>query len=143
MFLTDFCKLWDNFQEVFLVLFVVVVLPHWRFLHFQATFLCHQHSTLVSHVGEGLHQLWALHWLLLVALLLPDFSVTVNHECYAFERAFLLTGVFLPSTPSPLSGTFCNSDVGRNTPSRILLCACPHKIILSGWRMVLSYSCCE
>ena len=142
MFLADFCKLWENLQEVFFVLIVVVGLPHWRFLHFQATFLCHPHFTLASHVDEDLHQLRALHWLLLVALLLPDFSVTVSNECYAFERAFLPTGAFLPSTPSPLFGTFCNSDVGRNTPSRILICAYPHKIILSGWRMILNYSCC-
>ena len=39
------------------MLFVVVVFPHWRFLHFRATFPCHQHSTLASQARESLHQL--------------------------------------------------------------------------------------
>ena len=36
-------------------------------------------------------------------------------------------------------GTFCDSDSGRNTPSRILLCACPHRVVPSGWRMDLEF----
>ena len=66
-------------------------LPHWRFLRFRATFPCHRHSTLASQAREGLHQLWALPWLLLVALLLPGFSVT----------AFFTSRRFLPYAPSP------------------------------------------
>ena len=78
--------------------------PHWRFLRFRATFLCHRHSTLASQVCEGLHQLWALPWLLSVALLLPGFSVTVLPRALRFwvgvfyPRAFftltLLTDIF-------------------------------------------------
>ena len=47
---------------------------HWRFLRFRTTFLCHWHSTLASQAREGFHELWALPWLLSVALLLPGFS---------------------------------------------------------------------
>ena len=38
-------------------------------IHFQATLPCHRHSTLASQASEGLHQLWAPLWLLLIALL--------------------------------------------------------------------------
>ena len=49
----------------------------------------------------------------------------------------------LPCTPSLYFDTFCDLDTGRNTPSRILHCPCPHKIVLSGWCMVLNYSYCR
>ena len=85
---------WENLQEVFVMLLVVVVvvvvavvvvvLPHWRFLHFWATFPCHRHSTLASQAREGLHQPWALHWLLSVALLLPVFSITALPQALRF-----------------------------------------------------------
>ena len=94
---------WKNLQEVFLMLVVVVVLPHWRFLRFRATFPCHRHSTLASQAPEGLHQLWALPWLLSVTLLLPGFFVTFVRQRYRFEWAFFThTGVFftLPSFPT-------------------------------------------
>ena len=65
--------------------------PYWRFLRFRITFPCHRHSILASQVREGLHQLWALPWLLSVALLLPGFSVTV------LPRALRLwTSIFYP-----------------------------------------------
>ena len=70
---------------------------HWRFLHFRTTFPCHWHST--SQVREGLHQLWALPWLLSVALLLPGFSVTVLPRA-VLSGHFLPTGAFLPCSPS-------------------------------------------
>ena len=35
----------------------------------------------------------------------------------------------------------CDSDANRNTPSRIYLCACPHRVVPSGWRMALNYWC--
>ena len=46
-------------------------------------------------------------------------------ERYSFERAFFTHRCFLPCTPSPHCRTFGDSDAGRNTPSRTLLCACP------------------
>ena len=65
--------------------------PHWKFLRFWATFPCHRHSTVASQVREGLHQLWALPWLLSVALLLPGFSVTVLPRALRFW-----VGIFYP-----------------------------------------------
>ena len=62
---------------------------------FPETFPCHQHSTLASQVCKGLHQLWALPWLLLVALLLPSFSDTVLLRVQRFFSVrFLPKGVF-------------------------------------------------
>ena len=71
------------------------------------------------------------------------FPSQLYRECYGFERAFFTHRRFLPWTPSPHFGMFCDSEAGRNTPSRILLCACPHKVVLSGWHMVLNYSYCR
>ena len=41
------------------------------------------------------------------------------------------------------SSFFCNSDAGRNTPSRTLLCACPHKVTPSGQGIALKYLYCS
>ena len=76
---------WKNHQEVLVMLVVVAVFPHWRFLHFRATFPCHRHSTLASQAREGLHQLWALPWLLSVALRFPGFFVTVLPRALRFS----------------------------------------------------------
>ena len=51
----------------------------------------------------------------------------------------VLSWRFLPYTPSPHFGTFLWLRCDRNTPSRILLCACPHKVVPSGWRMGFNY----
>ena len=87
---------WENLEEVFVMLVVVVVLPHWRFLRFWTTFSCHRHSTLFFQALEGLHQLWALPWQLSVALILPGFSVTVLPRALRFwVGVFLPTGFFI------------------------------------------------
>ena len=57
------------------------------YIYFQATLPCHQHSTLASQTREGLHQLWALPWLLSIAF---SFSSTA--------RATVLSGHFLPTS---------------------------------------------
>ena len=49
------------------------------------------------------------------------------------SERLLTTGDFI------LHSFVCDSDTGRNTPSRILLCACPHRVVPSGWRMDLNY----
>ena len=59
------------------------------------------------------------------------------------SRHFLPAGVFYLTLLPYIFGTFCDSDAGRNTPSRILLCACPHRVVPSRWRMVLNYSYCS
>ena len=118
-----------------MMLVVVVVFPQWRFLHFQATFPCHQHSTPASQAHEGLHRLWALPWLLSFALLLPGFSVTVLPRALRFWVGIIYPQTFFTLRSfTDIFGTFCDSDAGRNTQSSILLCACPHRVVPSGWR---------
>ena len=68
------------------------------FIHFCSSFCCcccsfhlgalpcHRHSTLASQAREGLHRLWALPWLLLIAF---AFSSTAS--------ATVLSGRFLPT----------------------------------------------
>ena len=56
------------------------------FIHFQTTLPCHRHSTLASLAREGLHQLWALLQLLLIAF---SFSSTAGTT--------VLSGYFLPT----------------------------------------------
>ena len=53
-------------------------------------------------------------------------SATVLSRRFFAHRVFYLA--LLPHTLA----RFCDSDVGRNTLSRILLCACPHKVLPSG-----------
>ena len=119
--------------------------PHWRFLHFRATFLCHRHSILASQASKGLHQLWALPWLLLVALLFARlFRHIFTASAKFLSGNFLPTGFFFYLALFPhIFGTFCDSNAARNTPSRILLCACAHRVVPSGWRMYLNYSYCS
>ena len=50
---------------------------------------CHQHSTLASQAREGLHQLWALPRLLLIA-----FAFSSTASATVLSGRFLPTGVF-------------------------------------------------
>ena len=137
---------WKNLQEVFLMLVIVVVLPHWKFLRARATFPCYQHSTLASQAREGLHQ--------------PLNSTLATFDCFTFARLFhhsftasatVLSGCFLPTVVFYLAllthilSRFCDSDAGRNTPSRILLWPALTKLTVAAedWRMVLNYSYCR
>ena len=52
-------------------------------------------STMGSQAREGLHQLWALSWLLSVALLLPGFSVTVFPRALRFWADVFYPQAFL------------------------------------------------
>ena len=88
-------------------------------------------------------------------------SNLTNFVCFTFARLFrhgftasatvlrghfIPTGVFylthFPQIFGPFCG-FCDSDAGRNTQSRILLCAYPHRVVTYGWRMDLNYSYCN
>ena len=130
---------WGNLHEVFVMFGVVVVI-----LRFRASVPCYRHSTLVSQAREGLHQLWALPWLLSVALLLPGFFLRVLRRALRFWAGVFYPQAFFCLELLPhILARFCDSDVGRNTPSRILLCACPHKVVPSGWHMDLNYSYCR
>ena len=55
-------------------------------------------------------------------------------QCYGFEWAFFTHDFALHSF-------VCDSDGGRNTPFRILLCSCLHRVVPSGWCMDLNYWC--
>ena len=72
------------------------------------------------------------------------FSVTVLPQVLRFRAGvFYRTGVFYLALLPHILVRFCDSDVGRSTPSRILLCAYPLRVVPSGWRMVLNYSYCR
>ena len=70
-------------------------------------------------------------------------SLKPYRKCYGFKRVFFTHRYFLSSTPFPHFDTTCDSDAGRNTPSRIPLCSCPHKVVPSSWHMVLNYLYCR
>ena len=120
-------------------------LPHRRFLHFRATFPCHRHFTPASQTpwrASTGSELYPGYFQLLYFC--QAFPSQLYRERYCFEWAFFTRKRFLPYAPSPkFLARFCNSDAGRNTPSRIFLCACPHRVVPSGWRMDLNYSYCS
>ena len=69
------------------------------------------------------------------------FSITILLRALQFwAGVFLPTDVFYLALLPHILACFCDSDVGRNTLSRILLCACPHRIVPSCWRIVWNYS---
>ena len=70
--------------------------------HFQATLPCHWHSTLASQACEGLHQLWPLPWLLLIA-----FSFSSTPCTTVLSGHFSPTGVFYLMLLSNIFGTTC------------------------------------
>ena len=102
-----------------LLVVVVAVFLNAVFLRFQATFPCHQYSTMPSQAREDLHRLWTVSWLLSVALLSPRlFRHNFTASATALSGHFLPTGVFyLPLLPH-IFDTLCDSDSCRNTPSR-------------------------
>ena len=65
------------------------------------------------------------------------FSVTILPPVLRFSA-----DVFTHRRFFTLQSIDCDSDAGRNTPSRILLCTCPHRVIPSGWRMDLNHPYC-
>ena len=69
---------------------------------FQGTLPCHRHSTLATQAREGLHQLWALPQLLLIAFC---FSSTAN--AMALSGRFIPTGVFSFTLLPDIFGTTC------------------------------------
>ena len=74
----------------------------WSSFRFQATLSCHRHSTLASQACEGLHQLWALLWLLSIAFtFLSTASATILSE------HFLPTGVFYLALLPQIFDTTC------------------------------------
>ena len=129
---------WENLQEVFVMLFVLaVVLPHWRFfIHCIST----SSLTLPWAIAGFLHPFYSFspaHCRVIRDTFILNFlAFHFYRECYGFEQGF-----FYPQALFTLQSFVCASETGKNTPSRMLLCACPHRVVPSGWRMVLNYWC--
>ena len=81
-----------------LMFFILLLL----FIYFQATLPCHRHSTLASQAREGIHQLWALPRLLLIA-----FSFSSTASATVLSGHFLPTGVFYLTLLPDIFGTTC------------------------------------
>ena len=103
---------WENLRWSFC--FCVVVVHFWcvslfvyvfhfvvvSLFDFQAALLCHRHSALASQTREGLHQLWALPRLLLIAsFFLSTASATV------LSWHFLPIGIFYLTLLLDIFGT--------------------------------------
>ena len=122
---------WENLQEVFVMLVVVAVFYltggfYVSGLLFLATgtplwLLRPVKTSSSSELYPGCFRL---------LYFCQAFSSQFYRERYGFEWAFFTHKHFLPCTPSPHFGTFCNSDMGRSTPSRIRLCPCPTELSL-------------
>ena len=89
---------WENLQwgfcDVGCCSLFIVVLHSLMSLHFRAISPCHRHSTLASQACEGLHQLWALPWLLSIAFAFSSSAMIVSGK-------FLPTGIFYLTLLSP------------------------------------------
>ena len=82
------------------------------FIHFQATLPCHRHSTLASQAREGLHQLWALPQLLLIAF---SFSSTASAKVGIFyPQAFFTLRSFPTFLAQP---AFIKASLGAGSYS--------------------------
>ena len=89
---------------------------------------------LYSQPSSSQSDSWHFH------LTFLGFSVTALPWVLRFWAGVFYPQAFFTLTPSPHFGTFSDSDGDKNTPFRIVLCACPHKVVPSGWRIVLNYS---
>ena len=97
-----------------LMFFILLLL----FIYFQATLPCHRHSTLASQAREGIHQLWALTQLLLIAF---SFSSTVSAT--NLRRHCLLACVFyLRLLPKIFGSTFFYQGLPGNRQFFLEIC---------------------
>ena len=87
---------------VYLHLSMLFILLLLFFIHFLATLSCHRHSILASQAREGLHQFWALPWVLLIA-----FSFSSTASAMVLSGHFLPVGVFYFTLLLDIFGTTC------------------------------------
>ena len=127
---------WKSLWEVFVMLVVVVVFTSPEVFH-SLLFDVIPHSsvsyrrvfTSILYFQPSSSQRDSRHFHF-------NFSGLFRHSFTA--SATVLCGRFYPQafftlrSFTNICGTFCDSDEGRNTPSRILLCACPHRVVPSG-----------
>ena len=70
--------------------------------------------------------------------------VTVLPRALRFSEGIFYPEAFFTSRSfTDIFDTFCDSNASRNTQSRILLSACPHRVVPSDWRMDLNNSYCS
>ena len=134
----------ESLLEFFVILFLVV-LPHWRFFISERLLLFY-----TSPLYLGLSGPWSFLPPLsstpttFNCLFLWDFLVIClshfNVGATVFSRYFLPTGKFLFFTPHSF-WCICDSDLSRNTPFKIFLYACCHRMVSSGWYMICNYWC--
>ena len=58
-----------------------------------------------------------------------------------FWEAFFTSGIFYLALLTDILTQFCGGDEGRNTPTQIILYACPHRVVFHGWHTVLNHWC--
>ena len=118
---------WENLQEVFVMLVVVVVFLTGGFHISGLLFLAaNTPPWLLRPVKASTSfELYPDYFRLLYFC--QTFLSQFYRECYGFEWAFFTLRSF-----TDIFGTLCDSDVDRTTPSRIFLCACPHRVVPSG-----------
>ena len=129
---------WENLQEVFVMLVVVVVLPHWRFFIHSLLFDAIPHPSVsyrrvftpILYFQPSSSQSDSRHFIL-----------TFLGFSFLPRVLWFWAGFFYPWVFFTIHSFVCDADVGRNTPSRIFLCACPHRVVPSRWRMALNYWC--
>ena len=130
---------WENLQDVSVMSAVVVIFD----LTGGFSFHCFTTSSLTLP--------WAI-----AGSFTPHFVLSAHPIAVWFAITFILTflgfsflprvlrfwvGIFFPHVFFTLHSFVCDSGEGRNTPSRVFLCACPHRVVSSGWRMGLNCLC--
>ena len=124
---------WENFQEVFVMLVVVVI------VFLSGDFYISQLLFLATGTLPWLFRpvkaptssepYPGYFWLLYFCQAFPSHFY---RERYGFDWVFFTCRRFLPYAPSPtFLAHFCDSDAGRNTQSRISFCAYPHRVVSS------------
>ena len=70
-----------------------------------------------------------------------DTFIFIHSVIFSPRALRFWVGVFYPQAFFTLCSFVCDSGEGRNTPSRIFLSAFPHRVVPSGWHIVLNYWC--
>ena len=118
--------------EVFLPSLLFDVIPH-SSVSYRRVFT----PILYFQPSSSQNDSWHFH------LTVLGFSVTALPRVLRFWACIFYPQAFFTFHSFPRFWHVCDSDAGRNTPSRIVLCACPHKVVPSGWRMILNYLYCR
>ena len=117
---------WENLQEVFVMLVVVVVVfPHWRL--FISLLL-----DVIPHPSVSYRRVFTHILYFQLSSLQSESRHFLINFCGQFiftPSATVFSGPFLPQSFFTLRFFACNSDTGRNISFRVFLCACPHRVV--------------